>query len=141
MDLGISVTNVTFPSFACRTAGKDPCRGLADAVFEGKVTSRSSGDGTLRAVAVIDDSDPGPNGSCNTVDETATFAFSTGGITVHSLHRDCNFGGPRTQTLFVVTGGTGAFAGATGSGTEKGSDAGLFYDGTITVTGSAPRPS
>lgn len=139
--LGITASTVTFPSYACRTAGQDPCRGLADAVFEAKVASKVAGDGTLRAVVVIDDTDPGPNGDCNTVDETGTFTFSAGSIAVRSLHRDCNFGGPRTQTLFIVTGGTGSFSGATGFGTEKGTAAGLSYDGMITYSGSTPSPS
>jgi hypothetical protein len=96
-------------------------------------TSPDLGRGTLRALLTVDDSDPGPDHNCNTVSEDATFTFKTGTISYRSWHRDCNFGGPRIQTVFAVTGGTGAFAGATGWGTER-DDApdGFAFDGTIT---------
>jgi len=97
-------------------------------------SSPTAGSGKLRSTLVVDASDPGPNNACNTVDETGTFTFAAGTITYRSWHRDCNFGGPRIQTIFAITGGTGAWAGATGWGTER-DDApdGFAYDGTITA--------
>jgi len=107
-------------------------------------TSTSAGTGTLRSVLVVDDSDPGPNNDCNTVDETGTFTFPIGTVSYRSWHRDCNFTGPRIETIFAVTGGTGAWAGATGWGTER-DDApdGFAYDGTITAfpDGAGPGAS
>lgn len=96
-------------------------------------TSPDLGAGTLRALLTVDDSDPGPKNDCNTVSEDATFTFKTGTISYRSWHRDCNFGGPRIQTIFAITGGTGAFVGATGWGTER-DDApdGFAFDGTMT---------
>jgi hypothetical protein len=98
-------------------------------------TSPTAGSGKLDSALVVDASDPGPNNDCNTVDETGTFTFPTGTITYRSWHRDCNFNGPRIQTLFAVTGGTGAWSRATGWGTER-DDApdGFAFDGTITAT-------
>ena len=97
-------------------------------------SSPTAGSGKLQSALVVDASDPGPNNDCNTVDETGTFTFGAGTITYRSWHRDCNFGGPRIQTIFAITGGTGAWAGATGWGTER-DDApdGFAYDGTITA--------
>ena len=134
--LHIEEPDVHFAKYVCREAGKDPCRGLADSTGDGSIRSTLAGDGTSQFELVVDDSDPGPNGDCNTVREVTTFTFASGTISVESLHRDCNFGGPRIQTLFVITGGTGQFAGATGYGTE--SDAtGITYDATFTYL---PRP-
>jgi hypothetical protein len=74
-----------------------------------------------------------------------TFIFSIGTLQLRSLHRDCKtrgswatavpptYSGPQIQTMFIVTGGTGAFSGAAGSGTEKGmNDDALTYEATIT---------
>ena len=96
-------------------------------------TSPLLGAGTLRALLTVNDSDPGPDNTCNTVSEDATFTFKTGTISYRSWHRDCNFGGPRIQTIFAITGGTGTFEGATGWGEER-DDApdGFAFDGTIT---------
>ena len=96
-------------------------------------TSPDLGAGTLRGLLTVDRSDPGPNQDCNTVSEDSTFTFSSGTISYRSWHRDCNFGGPRIQTIFAITGGTGDFDGATGWGTER-DDApdGFAFDGTIT---------
>jgi len=71
-------------------------------------------------------------GSCNEVDESDTFAFDEGSIYIHSHHVDCREHGWRIRTDFVVTGGTGQFAGATGGGLEMGVPAvGIFYDGVL----------
>jgi hypothetical protein len=104
-------------------------------------TSPSAGVGTLQSLLDVNASDPGPDNDCNTVDETGTFTFAAGTITYRSWHRDCNFGGPRIQTIFAITGGTGAWAGATGWGTER-DDApdGFAYDGTITALPAGSNP-
>jgi hypothetical protein len=104
-------------------------------------SSPTAGSGTLQSVLAVDASDPGPNNNCNTVDETGTFTFAAGTITYRSWHRDCNFGGPRIQTIFAIIGGTGAWAGATGWGTER-DDApdGFAYDGTITTVPVPAQP-
>jgi len=109
-----------------------------DQYAQAVATSPSAGVGTLQSLLSVDDSDPGPNNDCNTVDETGTFTFAAGTITYRSWHRDCNFGGPRIQTIFAITGGTGEWAGATGWGAER-DDApdGFAYDGTITVPTAA----
>lgn len=110
--------------------------------WKAAATSPVMGDGSVAGDLVVDDSDPGPEGNCNTVDERGTFSFSAGSISYRSWHRDCNFTGPRIQTEFAITGGTGEFAGATGYGTER-DDApeGFVYDGTITYLTTAPTPS
>jgi hypothetical protein len=46
------------------------------------------------------------------------FTFANGTILTHSHHEDCAIHGLRIDTTFQVTGGTGAFAGATGGGHE-----------------------
>src|SRR5262249_11901553 len=95
-------------------------------------SSPGLGDGSLRAQLFVDDTDPGPNGNCNTLSEYGTFTFKTGTIEYRSWHRDCNFTGARVQTILPVPGGRGGCAGATGWGTER-DDApdGFAFDGTI----------
>ena len=90
------------------------------------------GSGNLSSAIKVDSTDPGPDNNCNTVDENGTFTFPAGNITYRSWHRDCNFGGPRIQTVFAITGGTGSYVGATGWGTEHDGSDSLVYDGTIT---------
>jgi len=119
-----------FTSFSC----PDPANPLLCTATEtGTVQSNlSTPPGTVDYVLIIDFS-PGFDAPCNTVDETGVFTFDMGTITIHSHHRDCPATirpGPRIVTDFQVTGGTGAFAGATGSGTELGSAA-VVYNGTI----------
>jgi hypothetical protein len=46
------------------------------------------------------------------------FGFDSGTISVHSHHEDCATHGLRIDTTFQVTGGTGAFQGASGGGRE-----------------------
>ena len=130
--LKIRTLGGNFVSFACRAAGKNPCRGPADAVEEATATSALTGEGTVRIALIVDDSDPGPNGDCNTVDEDGTFTFDTGTISFRSHHRDCSVLPPRIDTLFVVTGGTGAYVGVTGYGAETNEGDVVFYEGTIT---------
>jgi hypothetical protein len=73
-------------------------------------------------------------GTCNIVTENATFSFANGTISVHSHHEDCATSGLRIDTTFQVTGGTGAFQGASGSGREFSAAAAaapVIYQGTI----------
>ena len=84
---------------------------MVSAARAATATSADLGVGTLRGLLTVDDSDPGPNHDCNTVSEDSTFTFNSGTISYRSWHRDCNFGGPRIQTIFAITGGTGAFDG------------------------------
>jgi hypothetical protein len=130
--LHINTTEVTFTSFSCT----DPVNPfLCVTTATGEVRSNlSTTPGTVDYTLIIDWS-PGFDAPCNVVDETAVFTFETGTITVHSHHQDCPATirpGPRIVTDFQVTGGTGAFAGATGSGTERGGTS-ITYNGTIFI--------
>ena len=142
--LHVVISSIAFPTFRCRQAGQDPCRAVADSTSTADASSNLAGTGSMSTSLAVDFTDPGPKGDCNTVDETGTFTFPTGTISFRSWHRDCNFDGPRIQTVFAITGGTGAFAGAVGYGTER-DDApdGFVYDGSITyvATTSTPSPS
>src|SRR5215210_3334717 len=131
--LHFTVLYFDFTSYVCRSDQPLVC----DVTFTGPVNSNLSGtQGRADYTAVL--YWEGFEGSpCNTVDETAVFTFDTGTVTTHSYHRDCPATiqpGPRIQTNFTVTGGTGAFAGATGSGREVGGGHGaptLLYNGKI----------
>jgi hypothetical protein len=116
-----------FTSFMCLN---DSCS-LGLATIDGPATNNlATGAGTYYADLVVDFS---PGGSCNIVDESAGFSFGSGTIFVHSHHEDCSTVGIRIDTTFQVTGGTGAFAGATGGGREFGALNGkmLTYSGSI----------
>jgi len=82
---------------------------------------------------------PAPGGNCNIVDEHTVFTFGNGTILIHSHHKDCATVGLRIDTHFDVTGGTGAFAGATGGGHQFSAvndnapaATPVIYNGTIT---------
>ena len=116
-----------FTSFNC------PAPDLCIATFTGEVWSNLSTsvgrvDGYLVLTPV--------NGSfapCNHVSEYPVFTFQEGTVSIHSDHTDCPAWirpGPRIDTEFQVTGGTGAFSGATGGGSEHGG-ASIVYNGTI----------
>ena len=132
--LHITVRNLTFTSFSCT----DPVNPfLCDATATGAVNSNlSTTPGSVDYTLVIDSS-PGFDAPCNVVDETAAFTFDAGTITIHSHHQDCPATirpGPRINTTFTITRGTGAFAGATGSGMERSAHAErapVVYNGTI----------
>ena len=74
-----------------------------------------------------------PGGSCNIVDESTAFSFTQGTIFAHSHHEDCATHGLRLDTTFQITGGTGAFQSATGSGEEFSAAASptVTWNGTI----------
>jgi hypothetical protein len=124
--LHLTVRYLDFTSYLCRPDQPLVC----DVTITGPVNSNlSTTQGPADYTVVL--SWEGFEGSpCNTVDETTVFTFDTGTVTTHSIHRDCPATirpGPRIQTTFTVTGGTGAFAGATGSGRQVN----LEYNGTI----------
>lgn len=132
--LHLTAQALTFTSFSC-TDPVNPflCDVTATA---GARTNLSTTPGSVNYTLVIDFS-PAFDAPCNVVDETAVFSFDAGTITTHSHHQDCPATirpGPRIDTAFTVTGGTGAFAGATGSGVELASHAAsspVVYNGTI----------
>jgi hypothetical protein len=132
--LHITVQNLTFTSFSCT----DPVNPfLCDVTATGDVNSNlSTTPGSVDYTLVIDFS-PGFDAPCNVVDETALFTFDAGTITIRSNHQDCPATirpGPRIDTTFTVTGATGSFAGATGSGAELSAHAEhapVVYNGTI----------
>ena len=116
--LQLTVLYLDFTSYMCRPDQPLVC----DVTITGPVNSNlSTRQGRVDYSVVL--YWEGFEGSpCNTVDETTLFTFDAGTITIHSYHRDCPATirpGPRIQTSFTVTGGTGAFAGATGSGIER----------------------
>lgn len=95
------------------------CNSTATGVVQSNLSTTP---GTVDYALVVDFS-AGFDAPCNVVDETAVFTFQAGTITVHSHHQDCPATirpGPRIDTEFVVTSGTGTFVGATGSGAEHG---------------------
>jgi hypothetical protein len=136
-DTGARPLNLTsvhgqFTSFKCLNA---LCSRAAVTV-DGKATSNlATGDGSFHADLIVDFlGQPAPGGNCNIVDESSTFAFAKGTIFTHSLHEDCATAGLRINTTFTVTGGTGAFQGANGSGREfasVGNFSAIIYQGTI----------
>jgi hypothetical protein len=93
---------------------------LAHITLDGKAISNlSTGMGSFHVDATVDFLGlPAPGGNCNVVTEDAAFAFDNGTIFTHSRHEDCATHGLRIDTTFQVTGGTGAFQGASGNGRE-----------------------
>ena len=117
-----------FTSFTCLNAS---CS-LGQATLAGNATSNlATGLGSFRATLTVDFS---PGGSCNIVDESTSFTFTRGTVFTHSHHEDCATHGPRIDTSFQVTGGTGVFQGATGGGEEFSAAASpmVIWNGTIT---------
>jgi len=100
---------------------------LAVVTADGVVAGTIDGTGAYHADLVVDFS---PGGDCNIVDETDSFAFASGTVFVHSHHEDCRIHGNRIDTDFTITGGTGAYAGASGGGKELGNGgAPIRYNG------------
>ena len=126
--LDLSTLGGQFSNFACLN---DSCS-LASVNVTGKATSNlATGNGNVQQTLKLDFS---PGGSCNIVDETDTFIFDAGTILIHSHHEDCATHGLRVDTTFEVTGGSGAFANATGGGREFASAAAhapIIYNGVI----------
>ena len=129
------VTFWDFTGFACRAVPEDHC--VADATAAGVFTDNlSSRSGTVTFDWVVDFYD-GFDAPCNHVSEVATFALDDGTITMTSGHTDCLQHGNRIETSLQLVGGTGAYAGATGSGRERaglsGKHSDLTYFGMISV--------
>jgi len=108
------------------------CTVLRSVLVADASSNLSNGVGSVGATILVDLS---PGGTCNIVDEPATFSFDNGTISTYSHHEDCAIHGLRIDTTFQVTGGTGDFAGATGGGREWGATGAaspVFFQGTIT---------
>jgi hypothetical protein len=127
----LAVLKLQFTSFTCLIGTDDSCS-LEQSTIVGDATSNlSTGPGSFQATITVDFS---PGGTCNIVDEPDVFIFDNGTILTHSHHEDCAIHGLRIDTTFQVTGGTGAFTGATGSGHEFSAAAGptpVIFNGTI----------
>jgi hypothetical protein len=108
-------TDFQFTSFTCLN---DACS-LALVSIVGDATSNLSPGttGSFTADLIVDFS---PGGDCNIVDEPGIVTFDNWTIFTHSHHEDWKTQGLRIDTPFQVTAGTGAFSGATGSGSEFG---------------------
>jgi hypothetical protein len=135
--LHLAVTNLDFTSVICvDPAGVDPsdpsCKMIQSTIVADARSNLSKGTGTFQATILVDLT---PGGTCNIVTEPGTFIFDNGTIFTHSHHEDCAIHGLRIDTTFQVTGGTGAFDGATGGGREWGATGAaspVFFQGTIT---------
>lgn len=104
-----------------------------DVTADGTATSQLTGTGSMHYSLIVDFFD-GFDAPCNHVDETGTYTFADGTITITSSHTDCWIVGLRIFTTFAVTGGTGRYVGATGRGVElagAGVQPPISYNGTI----------
>jgi hypothetical protein len=131
--LHLAAISSNFTSFTCLNA----LCSLGEATVVAKASSNlSTGTGSYQADLIVDFlGQSAPGGSCNIVDEHTVFAFGNGTILIHSHHEDCALHGLRIDTTFDVTGGTGAFADASGGGREfsaAANPAAVIYNGTIT---------
>jgi hypothetical protein len=128
MPLHLTARHLNFTSYVCRP--EQPLR--CDVTITSPVNSNLSTTQGRADYTVVLDWEGFEGSPCNTVDETVVFTFDVGTVTTHSVHRDCPATirpGPRIQAPFTVTGGTGAFAGATGGGYEIGGPP--VYNGQI----------
>lgn len=128
--LHLVVKNLQFTSSTCLN---DSCSLLQSTVVGDASSNLATGKGAFQATIVVDFS---PGGTCNIVDEPGAFIFGNGTIFTHSHHEDCATNGLRIDTAFQVTGGTGAFAGASGGGREFGAvnmsaASPIIFNGTI----------
>jgi hypothetical protein len=117
----------------CLVPGPDDSCTTLQITVTGTVTSNLAGQGTSQLTLIRTFLDNG----CHTGEEFTTFTFSAGTISTHTpTFETC---GTPTGLLFDVpfeiTGGTGAFAGATGGGQEftpSGGPSPIIYIGKIT---------
>jgi hypothetical protein len=125
----LAVLHLQFTSVTCLN---DSCSLVQSTVVGDASSNLSMGMGSIEATILVDFS---PGGTCNIVDEPAVFTFDNGTIFTHSHHEDCAIHGFRIDTTFQITGGTGAFAGASGSGHEFSAAAAgptpVIFNGTI----------
>ena len=131
--LHLAVTSLDFTSFTCLN---DPCT-LGESTLVANASSNlSTAPGSFQADLMLDFLGlPAFTGPCNIVDEHDVVTFANGTILIHSHHEDCALHGLRIDTTFDVTGGTGAFADASGGGREFAAAANpspVIYSGTIT---------
>jgi hypothetical protein len=132
--LHLTAQELTFTSFSCTDPVTPSSAMSRPPPKRVPISPRRPAPSTTRSLST---SLPVFDAPCNVVDETAVFTFDTGTITTHSYHQDCPATirpGPRIDTDFTVSGGTGAFAGATGNGVELAShvdSSPVIYNGTI----------
>jgi hypothetical protein len=104
------------------------------ATLTGTATSNLAGQGTFQLRVIRTSLDDG----CHNGEEFTTFTFATGTISTHTreLHACGTPTGLALDQPFDITGGTGAFASATGGGREFTASGGLapiMWIGTITL--------
>jgi hypothetical protein len=119
-------------SVVCVDPSDPSCKMIQSTIVADASSNLSTGKGTFQATILVDLT---PGGTCNIVDEPGAFIFDNGTIFTHSNHEDCAIHGLRIDTTFQVTGGTGAFDGATGGGREwasTGAASPVFFQGKIT---------
>ena len=124
----LAVLKLQFTSFTCLD---DTCTHAQSTIVGDASSNLSPGMGSFQATILIDFS---PGGTCNIVTEPGLFIFDNGTISTYSHHEDCAIHGLRIDTTFQITGGTGAFAGASGSGHEFSAAANptpVIFNGTI----------
>ena len=131
--LHLSVTSLQFTSVTCVDPSDPSCTVVRSTILGDASSNLSVGKGSFQATIIVDFS---PGGTCNIVDEPGAFIFDNGTIFTHSHHEDCAIHGLRIDTTFQVTGGTGAFAGASGGGREFGAvnmsaASPVIFNGTI----------
>jgi hypothetical protein len=127
--LHLAVLKLQFTSVTCL----NPSCSLFRSTIVGDASSNlGTGMGSFQSTITVDAS---PGGTCNIVDEPRdAFIFDNGTIFASSHHEDCAIHGFRIDTTFQVVGGTGAFAGASGSGHEFSAAANptpVIFNGTI----------
>jgi hypothetical protein len=121
-------TNLQFTSFTC--LNQSCSLALVTIVAEAR-SNLSTGVGSLQANLTIDFS---PGGTSNIVDEPAVFTIDNGTISTYSAPRGLRNTRSAHRHDLPVTGGTGAFAGASGGGREFAAAAGpapVIFNGTI----------
>ncbi len=132
--LHLAVTSLQFTSVTCVDPSDPSCSVVRSTIVADASSNLSTGKGSFQATITADFS---PGGTCNIVDEPGAFIFDNGTIFTHSHHEDCAIHGLRIDTAFQVTGGTGAFDGATGAGHEFSAVSAsavspVIFNGTIT---------
>jgi hypothetical protein len=133
---------VDFGEFSC-TEDNLLCTATLTADVRSNLSTRAGiGINSFTLMAINGSFDP-----CNRAIDRLVFVFPAGELWVYSDHIDCpawirpflpgDDPGPRIDTTFQITGGTGAFEGATGGGTEHGYNprdgAAIVFNGTIFI--------